>query len=175
MFYGTTADGVNDYVHLSRKLALNYLKEHDRPGYAFMTMPFMPQFRMTRRLKGLKEMQVIEGRSEEHSIGAVIRIENIAAAGRMVSAGGRGWEIMRCIPNCVLTGQAAGTAAALAIRGGTSLQGVNVEALQQNLADTRIMIHMDDSLRHNSEKKVERRRPSGRGQIATDSLSYPKH
>ena len=196
MFYGTTADGVNDYVHLSRKLALNYLKEHDRPGYAFMTMPFMPQFRMTRRLKGLKEMQVIEGRSEEHSIGAVIhcleapaavyefpyealidsRIENIAAAGRMVSAGGRGWEIMRCIPNCVLTGQAAGTAAALAIRGGTSLQGVNVEALQQNLADTGVMIHMDDSLRHNSEKKALRHAPpSGRGEIATDSLSYPKH
>ena len=194
-FYGTTADGVNDYVHFSRSLALKYLKEHDRPGYAFMTMPTLPQFRMTRRLRGLKEMQVIEGAHEEHSVGMVIhclenpaavyefpyeavidkRIENIAAAGRMVSAGGRGWEIMRCIPNCVFTGQVSGTAAALAIRGGTTLQGVNVEALQQNLADTGVVIHIPEELRENSKKeRIMGRRAPGVASIATDSLSYPK-
>ena len=194
-FYGTTADGVNDYVHFSRTLALDYLKKHDRPGYAFMTMPTLPQFRMTRRLRGLKEMQVVEGQREEHSVGMVIhclenpaavyefpyeavidrRIENIAAAGRMVSAGGRGWEIMRCIPNCVFTGQVSGTAAALAIRGGTTLQEVNVEALQQNLADTGVVIHIPEELRHNSSKeRIMGRRAPGVASIATDSLSYPR-
>ena len=200
MFYGTTSEGVNDYIRLSRSLALKYLKEHDRPGYAFMTMPWMPQFRMTRRLKGLAEMRVEEGRSEEHSIGAVIhclenpaavyefpyealigtKTENIAAAGRMVSAGGRGWEIMRCIPNCVLTGQAAGTAAAMAIRSGTTLQGIEVPSLQRKLEDTGVMIHMDDSLRENSKKQpIKPARPAEMprqgGGIATDSLNYPKH
>ncbi|MBR2717271.1 MAG: FAD-dependent oxidoreductase [Oscillospiraceae bacterium] len=194
-FYGTTADGVNDYVHLSRTLALDYLKKHDRPGYAFLTMPAIPQFRMTRRLKGLKELQCVEGRYEEHSVGIVIhclenpaavyefpyeavidaRIENVAAAGRMVSAGGRGWEIMRCIPNCVFTGQVAGTAAAMAVRGGVPLQRVDVAALQQNLADTGVVIHAPEELKHNSQKeRLSYRRASGVASIATDSLSYPK-
>ena len=196
-FYGTTADGVNDYIKLSRTLALDYLKEHDKPGYAFMTMPTLPQFRMTRRLKGLAEMECIEGKHEPHSIGAVIhcleapaavyefpyeglidaKIENMLAAGRMVSAGGRGWEIMRCIPNCVLTGQAAGTAAAMALRDGVSLQNLKVEALQQNMADTGIMIHMREDLRDHSTKEAKppRRRPgdaSKAGGIASDSLAY---
>ncbi len=194
-FYGTTADGVNDYVHLSRTLALDYLKKHDRPGYAFLTMPAIPQFRMTRRLKGLKELQCVEGRYEEHSVGIVIhclenpaavyefpyeavidaRIENVAAAGRMVSAGGRGWEIMRCIPNCVFTGQVAGTAAAMAVRGGVPLQRVDVAALQQSLADTGVVIHAPEELKHNSQKeRLSYRRASGVASIATDSLSYPK-
>jgi hypothetical protein len=194
-FYGTTADGVNDYVHLSRTLALEYLKKHDRPGYAFLTMPAIPQFRMTRRLKGLKELQCVEGRYEEHSVGIVIhclenpaavyefpyeavidaRIENVAAAGRMVSAGGRGWEIMRCIPNCVFTGQVAGTAAAMAVRGGVPLQRVDVAALQQSLADTGVVIHAPEELKHNSQKeRLSYRRASGVASIATDSLSYPK-
>ena len=192
-FYGTTADGVNDYVHFSRSLALNYLKQHDRPGYAFMTMPTLPQFRMTRRLKGLGEMQVVEGRREEHSVGIVIpslanpapvyefpyeavidrRIENIAAAGRMVSAGGIGWEIMRCIPNCVFTGQVSGTAVALAIRSGVSLQDLSVEALQQNLADTGVVIHIPEEMKRNSEKEPRKYvRPLGLASLATDSLSY---
>ena len=195
-FYGTTADGVNDYIKLSRSLALDYLKEHDRPGYAFMTMPFMPQFRMTRRLKGLKELDLTPGKSDPHSIGAVIhcleapaavyefpyeglingKIENMLAAGRMVSAGGRGWEIMRCIPNCVLTGQAAGTAAALAIKDGVTLQQLSVESLQKNMADTGIMIHMREDMRNNREKEArpprKRRESSSAGGISTDSLSY---
>ena len=129
-FYGTTCEGVNDYIKLSRSLALDYLKKNQRDGYAMMTLPFMPQFRMTRRLKGLKEMEAVPRVHVESSVGCVIhclespeevyefpyealidsRIENIVAAGRIVSAGGRAWEIMRFIPSCVLTGQAAGTA-----------------------------------------------------------------
>ena len=169
MLYGTTSEGVNDYLRLSRSLALEYLKKNQRDGYAMLTLPFMPQFRMTRRLKGLTEMGLTAGVNVKSSIGCVAHcleapaavyefpyealidssITNIAAAGRMVSAGGRGWEIMRCIPNCVLTGQASGTAAALAIRTGCTLQEVDVSALQNNLADTGVMIHMYDELRNN--------------------------
>ncbi len=194
-FYGTTADGVNDYVRFSRSLALDYLKKHDRPGYAFMTMPTLPQFRMTRRLRGVKELRVAEGQYEEHSVGIVIpslanpapvyefpyealidsRIENVAAAGRMVSAGGVGWEIMRCIPNCVFTGQVSGTAAAMAVKNGSTLQEVNVEALQRSLADTGVIIHVPEEMRSNSSKaRVEYPKPAGLASLATDSLSYPK-
>ena len=193
MFYGTTSEGVNDYLRLSRSLALDYLKKNQRDGYAMLTLPFMPQFRMTRRLKGLAEMGLNAGVSLDSSIGCVIhsleapaavyefpyealidsRITNIAAAGRMVSAGGRGWEIMRCIPNCVLTGQASGTAAALAIRTGRTLQEVDVAALQKNLAETGVMIHMYDELRNNGNlPPVRRKSIDSVPAINTDSLSY---
>lgn len=192
-YYGTTSDGVNDYLKLSRSLALDYLKKNQRDSYAMLTIPFMPQFRMTRRLKGLAEMEVVSRKHVAHSIGCVIhclenpeevfefpyegiidsRIENISAAGRIVSAGGRGWEIMRFIPSCVLTGQAAGTAAAMAIKAGCTLQKVDVAALQANLAATGIMIHMTDALMHNPVKP--KRVIDGTANtptINTDSLSY---
>lgn len=54
MYYGTTSEGVNGYIRTSRKLALDYLKQHQSPSYAQMTLPLMPQFRMTRRLVGME-------------------------------------------------------------------------------------------------------------------------
>ena len=67
-------------------------------------------------------------------------IPNILAAGRMVSARGEAWEIARFIPACVLTGQAAGTAAALAAGAGQTVQALDVPALQRRLAaDGQIM------------------------------------
>jgi len=174
MIDGTTSAGVNEYIRISRSLAREHLKKNQRPDYTMLTMPFMPQFRMTRRIIGKEEMPLVPGEHLEHSIGCVIhsleapaavyefpyeglidsRITNIAAAGRIVSAGGRGWEIMRFIPACVLTGQAAGTAAALAIKTGRNLQNLDVAALQQNLEATGVMIHMDEELRNNHRAKI---------------------
>ena len=51
------------------------------------------------------------------------------------------WQVTRVIPPAVITGQAAGTAAALAIEGGTSFHEVSVEMLQQRLADAGVIIH----------------------------------
>jgi hypothetical protein len=55
------------------------------------------------------------------------------AAGRIVSAEGDGWEVTRVIPAAVLTGQAAGEAAALAVRDGCGVADVDMEELQSNL------------------------------------------
>ena len=113
MYYGTTSEGVNGYIRTSRKLALDYLKQHQSPSYAQMTLPLMPQFRMTRRLVGKEQLEVVPDRYVESSIGCMIHsleipaevyefpygglidteITNIAAAGRIVSATGRGWEV----------------------------------------------------------------------------------
>lgn len=193
MFYGTTSEGVNDYLRVSRTLALDYLKKNQRDGYAMLTLPFMPQFRMTRRLIGLEEMSLTPGKHVEHSVGCAIhcleapaavyefpyealidrRITNIAAAGRVVSAGGRGWEIMRFIPSCVMTGQAAGTAAALAVNAGCTLRQVDIAALQKNLSDTGVMVHMDEDLRNNAAKDPKRHTHTNEiPPINMDSLSY---
>jgi len=177
---GTTSEGVNGYIRTSRRLARDYIKAHNRPGWAFMTLPLMPQFRMTRRLVGAKELALDPGVSIPDSIGCVIfslaapaavfefpyaglydaDIPNVLAAGRMVSAGGKGWEIMRFIPACVLTGQAAGTAAALAAKQGCAVQALEVSALQETLAAAGVKIHMDDAVRGN-RAVGPRPRPAG--------------
>ena len=173
MFYGTNSDDVSEYLKTSRSLALKYLKENTRPGYAMLTIPHMAQFRMTRRLKGKAEFELTPRQHVPHSVGCVMdclgkpeevyefpyeaiidnSIENIAAAGRIVSAPGRGWGIMRYIPACSMTGQVAGTAAALAIASGCTLQELDVGKLQETLAATGVMIHMSEEIRNNVATK----------------------
>lgn len=195
-FYGTTSQGVNDYLKLSRSLALEYLKkeQQQREGYAMLTLPLMPQFRMTRRIKGKAQLDHLNPRQHvESSVSCVMdclgkaeeifefpyeavisnEVDNIAAAGRIVSATDRGWAIMRYIPACSMTGQVAGTAAAMAIKAGCTLQELDVAALQKNLADTGVMIHMSEEIRNN----VATKRPDGIDDpndptIHADTLAY---
>ena len=163
MYRGTSGDEVNKYIKFSRSLALRHLKEHYKEdGYSMLTMPLMPDFRMTRRLIGKAELVVEPGRHEEHSIGCMINslqpdgiyefpyeglindtLTNIAAAGRMVSATGRGWEITRYIPACACTGEAAGTAAARCALTGSSLQALDVASLQKTLAGNGVILHLE--------------------------------
>ena len=170
LYEGTTSEGVNGYIRTSRRLAREHIKKNNRPGWAQLTLPYMPQFRMTRRLVGVKELDLKPGVSIDDSVGCVIfslaspaavfefpyaglidaRLTNVLAAGRMVSAGGKGWEIMRFIPACVLTGQAAGTAAALAAADGCTVQALPVPALQERLAAAGVKLHMDDAVRGNT-------------------------
>lgn len=196
MYYGTTSEGVNGYIHTSRKLALDYLKLHQSPCYAQMTLPLMPQFRMTRRLIGKKQLEVVPGRHVADSIGCMIHslevpaevyefpygglidneITNIAAAGRIVSATGRGWEVARFIPACVLTGEAAGLAASMAAKEKTSLQALDVPTLQNTLARRGVKIHMDENLRNNRRSDViqqkDPRKTDSDSIVRADSLSY---
>ena len=194
MYEGTTAEGVNGYIRTSRRLARDFIKSHQRPGYAQMTLPLMPQFRTTRRLIGLKELELNPGVSIESTIGCVIsslaspaavyefpyeglidaRIPNILAAGRMVSASGRGWEIMRFIPACVLTGQAAGTAAAMAASAGVSVQSLSVAALQGRLAEGGVKLHMADEVRGNrcETPQVRNEKTGMNVPVKTDALSH---
>ena len=170
MYEGTSSEGVNAYIRTSRRLAREHIKANNRPGWAQLSLPLMPQFRMTRRLVGVKELALTPGVSIPDSVGCVIfslaapaaafefpyggpideRVENVLAAGRMVSAAGKGWEIMRFIPACVLTGQAAGTAAALAAGQSCAVQALDVSALQSRLAAAGVKLHMDDAVRGNT-------------------------
>lgn len=196
MYLGTTSDGVNGYIRTSRKLALNYLKLHQSPSYAQMTLPLMPQFRMTRRLIGKEQLEVVPDRHVEDSIGCMIhslevpaevyefpygglidtKITNIAAAGRIVSATGRGWEVARFIPACALTGEAAGLAVSMAAKEQVSLQTLDVPILQRTLTDRGVKIHMDETLRKNRRTgagaKKNPKQTDSNSLIQSDSLSY---
>jgi hypothetical protein len=60
-------------------------------------------------------------------------LDNILGAGRHVACDASSHTFLREIPQCWLTGQAAGVAAALAARTGTSPREVEVRTIQQEL------------------------------------------
>ena len=60
-------------------------------------------------------------------------LDNVLTAGRNVSCDRRVLGSIRVMPPALVTGQAAGTAAALAAKGGTGVRGVDVEALRAQL------------------------------------------
>jgi len=195
-YLGTTNEGVNGYIRCSRKLALDFLKEHQTEDYTMLTLPAMAQFRTSRRINGVKEFTVQQGESISDSVGCVIncldepaavyefpygaiidkRISNMLAAGRIVAAGGIGWEIMRYIPGCVFTGQVAGTAAAMAIDLNCPVQKVPMEALQAALAETGVRIHMKDEWRETAGKPFSTD-PTKQfdAHIRNENLAYSAH
>lgn len=195
-YHGTTSEGVNGYVRYSRRLALDFLKEHQQKDYAMLTLPTMAQFRTTRRITGAAELVLEAGAHRPDSVGCVHNclenpaavyefpygavidpaLENMLAAGRIVAAGGVGWEIMRYIPGCVFTGQVAGTAAALAIDHNTTVQDIPLPLLQRQLAQTGVMVHMDEQLRHNKGKPAhEDPTKQFDPHIRNDNLAYVPH
>lgn len=118
-----------------------------------LVLPAIPQFRTTRRLVSSFELdETDEGKQFEDTIGMTgdwrkagprfcipyrclvgQEVDNLIAAGRIISATTSAWEITRVIPPCVVTGEAAGTAAAMAVRNENRLRGVRVEELQSRL------------------------------------------
>ena len=60
--------------------------------------------------------------------------DNLMMAGRNASGDRRAQSAFRVQASCMAMGQAAGTAAAMAVRAGTSVGDVNVPALRERLA-----------------------------------------
>ncbi len=196
-FDGTDANERNAYIRLSRKLMLDYLKEHQRDDYCFMTYPTQIQTRMTRRIVGKKELNYTDAYAYvDSSIGCVCHcmdvpaevyefpyeglystaVTNVLAAGRMVSAGGRGWEIMRSIPQCALTGEAAGTAAALAAKGDGNVDHVDIRELQRILEANGNILHCTEAMKEKETNRNDYHKNAKASEgvlgIKFDSLSY---
>ena len=65
------------------------------------------------------------------------KIKNLIAAGRCTSVDETMWDIMRVIPCCAVTGQAAGTAAALT----DDFSALDVSVLQNELRRQGVKLH----------------------------------
>jgi len=63
------------------------------------------------------------------------KLDNLLVAGRCISADHRAHHATKEIPPCMATGEAAGTAAALAAKSGIIAGAIDVPALQQQLRD----------------------------------------
>ena len=59
-------------------------------------------------------------------------VSNLLTAGRCIACADEMWDVVRCLPACCVSGQAAGTAAALLPRGG-SFASLDGEALRKRL------------------------------------------
>ncbi|MCK4308078.1 FAD-dependent oxidoreductase [candidate division WOR-3 bacterium] len=67
-------------------------------------------------------------------------VDNILFAGRCISVSHEVLDLVREIPCCMATGQAAGTAAALAIKHGVNPGDVNIKELQENLIAQKVIL-----------------------------------
>ena len=160
-YHGTNAEDVTEFLLESRKTALEFLKKNQRPDYAMLSVAAMGDFRTTRRITGQYELCPDDVfKSFPDSIGCTgdwrkagpvyeipyrclidKKVENILAVGRIIASKDDAWEVTRVIPPSVLTGEAAGVAASLAIRNGTTTGKINVEMLQDILAQNGVIIH----------------------------------
>lgn len=144
-----------------RKFIWNNLqKTRQMPGYdPVYLVETAPQLgvRITRVLRGLKTVTLddlqkgtqhadvigVGGASGgEHGpwqipYGALVpeQVDNVLAAGRCISAEIRMADLVRLIPNCFVTGQAAGVAAAVSVRNSCLPRHVDVPQVQQILRE----------------------------------------
>ncbi len=162
---GLSAEEVTDYIVRNHLLILEKLKASARNTREIVTSPGMPQFRTTAHIKGDYSFKFTDAYCHfEDSVCAINDFENrdylfevplrtltrrdypnIITAGRSADATGYGWDVLRVIPPAILTGQAAGEAACLAIKTNTAIADVDIKALQAKLEKENVMIHFPDS------------------------------
>ncbi|MDI9469061.1 MAG: FAD-dependent oxidoreductase [Bacillota bacterium] len=125
-------------------------------------LPQMPQLRMTRRIVGVTIPDEDPEAVYSDSIGVIAnwrrpgpgyeipfgslhgrRVRNLLVAGRCSAATERFWDQTRVIPACALTGEAAGTAAALC----DAVPDLSIERLQEQLRRAGVQLRRPRSLR----------------------------
>ena len=154
LFCGDTAEDVTEFMLEGKLRMLKKYEDTDKNSREILTVPSMPQLRTIRNICGESDFDGDEHRTElADSIGTVgdfrhvekkymmpysslynKNFDNLLAAGRIISVKDfNAWEIARVIPVCALTGEAAGIAAALAIKDKAAVSDINVSKLQKIL------------------------------------------
>ena len=163
-FRGCSMELVNDYIQQNQLLMLEKEKDRPRGERNIHMLPSMIQLRTSRRIDGAATLTMDDCyRHNEHSIGVICDFDhrdrlfevpygtlyhascdNLMTCGRSASASGWGWDVLRVIPPAILTGQAAGMAAALAFRDNCAVSSVSISELQTGLAETGVVIHFPE-------------------------------
>ena len=161
-FGGLDGKELSEQTFLSHLAIYNDItkRRKDDSEHIPVTIATTPQIRMTRRIIGEYELSDREEHTYfEDSIGMVSnwkirgpvyevpfrilynkRIKNLVSAGRCVSVNESMWDIMRVIPCCAVTGQAAGTAAAMT----DDIPSLGVRELQAVLQKNGVVLHEID-------------------------------
>ena len=161
-FSGLTGEALTDQVIKSHNMLLqDVLKRRETDeSYLPVTMPSIPQVRMTRRIDGESTMHTADDRKDvPDSIGLIsnwkkrgpvyevpftalcnYHVKNLITAGRSISADEAMWDVTRVIPCCSVTGQAAGTAAAIF----SDFSKADIALLQKKLREDGVVIKIKD-------------------------------
>jgi hypothetical protein len=160
-YKGTDAGHITRFILNGRKLLKKEIERNKKEKGSLIALPGMAQYRRTRRVKGMYLLKEADAHKRfDDSIGVtghwlkpgiVYEIPyrtminkdyaNIFTTGRAISASGDAWEATRVIPPAILTGQAAGTAAIMAIKKKCSVAEVPIADLQKNLEKAGVIIH----------------------------------
>jgi len=150
----TTPRGETEFLLQGRRYLRGQYADVSSPQHHFpVLLPAMPQFRTAATIIGRSTVQEnthnchfedsVGLASDWSSIGTIQEIPysamlpvdtpGIIAAGRCISATGYAWELLRSIPACAASGEAAGAAAALCCMRNCLPEHLAVSALQEML------------------------------------------
>lgn len=161
-FGGLEGRELSQMTQLSHASTLRDIRQKRKlhPELVPTSIATIPQVRMTRRIVG----EYTQHSDERHqyyddSVGMVsdwrkrgpvyevpfrtlysAKIKNLICAGRCTSVTDSLWDVMRVIPCCAVTGQAAGTAAALT----EDFTKTDISELQQRLKQNGVILHEND-------------------------------
>lgn len=151
---------------LLKEKILQMQKENGGKHLCFPVMlPSIPHFRTTCCIVGEYVLDVSdEGKTFPDSIGITgdwrykghryelpyrilipQKIDGLLTAGRIISTTTQAWEVTRVIAPCAVTGQAAGTAAAIAAISGKNPRDISIEELQKKLKNAGAKISLKES------------------------------
>lgn len=161
-FTGLSGEELSEMTRLSHAATLNDILKRRQQDATLIptTIATTPQIRMTRRIVGEYTLHTTQSHTYfPDSIGMVSdwrkrgpvyevpfstlysgQVKNLIAAGRCTSVTDSMWDIMRVIPCCAVTGQAAGTAAAMT----DDFSHLEIPKLQQALRDIGVVLHETD-------------------------------
>lgn len=161
-YHGVEGVELSEMVIDGHQHMLCDILEHKKrtPDFVPVTISTIPLLRMTRKLVGEYVMDDSEERAlMPDSIGTCCdwrkrgplyelpfrclynaQVPNLAVAGRNISVSDAMWDITRVIPVCAVTGEAAGTAAALT----DDFSSLDVGVLQDRLKRQGVRLHCAD-------------------------------
>jgi len=161
-FSGLDTEELSQQMQISHhQTYLDFLKKREEDKEVLpVTIATTPQIRMTRRIVGEYELSHEEmHKFFEDSIGMVpnwkkrgpvyeipfrtlysAKVRNLICAGRCVSTNETLWDVMRVIPCCAVTGEAAGVAAAMT----DDFSSLDVAKLQKKLLENGVVLHESD-------------------------------
>lgn len=161
-FSGIDGAELSEMMQLSHSATLSsIIEKREADGTLIPTaIATIPQIRMTRRIVGEYTLDDTEAHKFfADSIGMVSnwrkrgpvyevpfstlfsgKVKNLITAGRCTSVTDSMWDIMRVIPCCAVTGQAAGTAAAIS----DDFSKMNINELQSILKSNGVVLHERD-------------------------------
>lgn len=165
-----SADEVNEFLrrqYIAIRRRYDELAPELRKKIYPVHLPAMPQLRKIARIDGMSS--IVPGQAGaicpdsvgvaadwrrkapawETPYGALLpkTVRGALTAGRSIDASGDAWEIFRVIPAAAMTGEAAGTAAAMAVERGIDPADLPVEELQRTLKQNGVILHIADGVR----------------------------